>query len=187
MTAETYGLTQFVADLQAIASETTDDMAIIGRVRPLAQRLAGQPDWLSRDHYACDSEQGNGLHLLHEEPDHRLAVFAVSWLPGRGTPPHDHGTWAVVAGVDGAERNVFWRCLDDGSRSGHAEIVENGESTVGPGEVIALRPDDIHSVVNDGDQVTVSLHVYGMHVNHTGRSEFDPETNRVRKYVVTVD
>jgi hypothetical protein len=29
----------------------------------------------------------------------------VSWLPGRGTPPHDHGTWAVVAG------GFFWLAL----------------------------------------------------------------------------
>ena len=47
------------------------------------------------------------VHVLHEESDHRLAVFAVSWLPGRGVPPHDHGTWAIVVGVDGPEKNLF--------------------------------------------------------------------------------
>ena len=31
--------------------------------------------------------------------------MALAWLPGRGTPPHDHGTWAIVVGVEGEERN----------------------------------------------------------------------------------
>lgn len=33
----------------------------------------------------------------------------------------------------------------------------------------------IHSVWNETDAVTVSLHIYGKHINHTGRSQFDPE------------
>ncbi len=45
------------------------------------------------------------------------------------------------------------------------------------GEVVALEPDHIHSVMNRSDRVTVSLHTYGMHVNHTGRSQFDLERN----------
>ena len=34
---------------------------------------------------------------------------------------------------------------------------------------------NIHSVVNETSAVTVSLHTYGMHVNHTDRAQFDPE------------
>jgi predicted metal-dependent enzyme (double-stranded beta helix superfamily) len=37
--------------------------------------------------------------------------------------PHNHGTWAVVAGVYGPERNAFWKRLDDGSRPGCAKSV----------------------------------------------------------------
>ena len=36
-------------------------------------------------------------------------------------------------------------------------------------------PDAIHSVVNETSAVTVSLHTYGMHLNYTGRLEFDPD------------
>jgi hypothetical protein len=42
-----------------------------------------------------------------------------------------------------------------------------------------MLPDAIHSVVNPTSAVTVSLHTYGMHLNYTGRSEFDPEKNTV--------
>ena len=31
--------------------------------------------------------------------------------------------------------------------------------------------------MNETDRATVSLHVYGKHVNHTERSGFDPERN----------
>jgi predicted metal-dependent enzyme (double-stranded beta helix superfamily) len=44
----------------------------------------------------------------------------------------------------------------------------------------------IHSVLNDTDEVTVSLHVYGHHVNHTQRSQFDPETRTETPYKVRV-
>ena len=56
---------------------------------------------------------------------------------------------------------------------------ETGEKRFGPGDVLAMMPDAIHSVVNPTDAVTVSLHTYGMHLNYTGRSEFDPEKNTV--------
>lgn len=175
MNVATYDLARFVDDLRSITAETREPRKVIDRVRPLARELALAKNWLEERHYACDAEQGFGVHLLHEEADHTLAVFAVAWLPGRGAPPHNHGTWAVVAGVDGPEKNVFWKRLDDGSRPGHAEIRKQGEKVFGPGEVVSFLPEHIHSVVNETDRVTLSLHVYGKHVNYTERFTFDPE------------
>ena len=175
MTSAIYTLADYVRDLRAISAATRDDREIMTRVGPLAQRLALGRAWLEERHFSCDAEQGFGVHLLHEEPDHTLAVFAVAWLPGRGAAPHNHLTWSVVVGVEGRESNTFWKRLDDGSRPGYAEIHRQGQMVFGPGDVFALMPDAIHSVVNATDGVTVSLHTYGMHLNHTGRSEFDPE------------
>ncbi len=177
MSDDGYTLDDYVDDLRSITAEAADDREIITRVRALARRLALSRSWLQAQHYECNEEQGFGVHLLHEEPDHSLAVFAVSWLPGRGAPPHNHGTWAVVAGVDGPEENCFWERIDDGSSEGHAELSKRAEKVFEEGEVVALEPDHIHSVMNRSDRVTVSLHTYGMHVNHTGRSQFDLERN----------
>jgi predicted metal-dependent enzyme (double-stranded beta helix superfamily) len=105
---------------------------------------------------------------------------------GRGAPPHNHGTWAVVAGVDGEETNVFWKRLDDGSRPGYAEIVRTGETPFGPGDVVSFLPAQIHSVVNATGEVTVSLHVYGKHLNDTGRSQFDPEARKEPPFLLSV-
>ncbi|MFQ6017749.1 MAG: hypothetical protein ACE5KF_06095 [Kiloniellaceae bacterium] len=186
MTSDGYDVPRFVSELRAIVGETADEREIIQRVRPLAVRLAGQRGWRKPGYYHCESAQGFGVHLLHEEPNHDLAVFAVAWLPGRGTPPHDHGTWAVVAGVDGPERNTAWRRLDNGSRPGYAELAKETDVTVGPGEAIAFLPEDIHSVINDTDTVTMSLHVYGRHINYTGRSQFDPVARTVEKFILKV-
>jgi predicted metal-dependent enzyme (double-stranded beta helix superfamily) len=174
-----YTLDAFVTDLRAVASATTDPGAIAALVRPMARELALARTWLQKAHYVCDPTQGFGIHVLHEEPDHTLFVIAAAWLPGRGVAPHNHGTWAVVAGVDGPERNAFWKRLDDGSRPGHAKIVKVAEKDFGPGDVLTLLPDAIHSVRNETDAVTVSLHAYGYNLNMSGRLQFDPEREAV--------
>jgi predicted metal-dependent enzyme (double-stranded beta helix superfamily) len=92
----------------------------------------------------------------------------------------------VVVGVDGAERNTFWTRLDDGSRPGKAVIRSHGDRVLGPGEVVTFQPDSIHSVVNDSARVTVSLHVYGKHVNYTTRSQFDPERGTEQAFILRV-
>jgi predicted metal-dependent enzyme (double-stranded beta helix superfamily) len=185
MTAAVTDILQLVSKLRTITSQTRDPRVIVEQVRPLVRDLAISSKWLDERHFACDPNQGFGAHLLHEQPDHTLAIFAGAWLPGRGAPPHNHGTWAVVAGVVGAERNTLWTRIDDGSRRGYAELKKLEDHVLGPGEVLTLQPDTIHSVINDSESVTVSLHVYGMHVNHTERSQFDPERHTEKPFIIT--
>jgi predicted metal-dependent enzyme (double-stranded beta helix superfamily) len=184
MMKDTYTVADLAQDLRNISRACNDPQEIIMRVKPCAERAALNPAWLQPEHYTCDPEQGFGVHLLHEEADHRLAIFALSWLPGRGAPPHNHGTWAVVAGVDGMETNTFWKRLDDESRPGYADLVYNGEKAFGPGEVIAMLPHELHSVTNETEAVTVSLHIYGKHLNYTGRSQFDVKRKTEKPFIV---
>ncbi len=184
--SNSYGIDAYVADLRRITAGTTDESEIIEQLCPHAQRLATDKSWLKPEHSRPDPEQGIGVHLLHEETDHTLAVFVVSWEPGRGAPPHDHGTWAVVAGIDGDERNISYARLDDRSRAGYAEIEVKKETVAGPGDLICMKTGGIHSITNDSDRVTLSLHTYGKHVNYTERSQFDPTTNSAKDFKVTL-
>ena len=186
MTAS-YSLQDYVADLRAVAAETDDEDEILRRVGPLAQRFVSDRSWLEEKHYKADEEQGFGVSLLHEEPDHSLAVLVVNWLPGRGTPPHDHGTWAVVAGIEGVERNVRYNRVDDGTRADYAELEEKHAFDAAPGELVSMKTGGIHMVTNETDQMTLSLHTYGMHINHTNRSQFNLETNEKKDFYVRVD
>ena len=135
-----YTIQSLVTDLRRVVSDRVHEPEILSQVRPLALRAARSKDsWLDKRFYVVDPEQGFGVYLLHEERDHSLAILAVSWLPNRGTPPHDHGTWAVIAGVDGPERNEFFERIDDGSRPGYAELKKVGEKVFRAGDVLAMR------------------------------------------------
>jgi predicted metal-dependent enzyme (double-stranded beta helix superfamily) len=187
MSDDRYPISQLAVDLERVCAQFNNDREIIAAVRPLARRAAlSKGSWLEDRMYLADSVQGFGVHLLHERPDHTLAIFAVSWLPHRGTPPHDHGTWAVVAGVDGPEKNEFFERADDGSRPGYAELRKIGEKICGIGDVVAMQRGAIHSVWNDSDAVTVSLHMYGKHINYTGRSQFDLEKKTETPFVLSI-
>ena len=177
-------ISTFINELLAITANDLDEQEIVSRVAPLAQRVAINPDWRTEDMSIADPDLGFGSTLLHSEPDNSLFVVVDSWLPGRGVRPHDHGTWAVVASMTGPEHNVFWERLDDGSREGHAELRRLGEEVVSPGEVVSMRSGEIHSVENRTDETTLSLHIYGRHLNHTGRSQFDVENNREIPFII---
>ena len=185
MAANSYSIDQLVADLRQICAELKDERDILIRARPLARRAAlSKATWLEDRMCQADPDQGFGVYLLQEEHDHTLAVLAVSWLPNRGTPPHDHGTWALVAGVDGPEKNEFFERVDDRSRPGYADLKKIGEKVFEVGDVAAMPTGTIHSVWNETDKVTMSLHIYGKHINFTGRSQFDPEKRTETPFIL---
>ena len=184
MKRDAYTLERLIEDMRQVTADRASEHETIAALRPLVRQFALSGLWRDARHYETDREQGFGAHLLHEEPDHSLAVFAASWLPGRGAPPHDHGVWAIVVGIDGSERNVFYERTDDRSRPGYAELQPIGEQVVRPGEVLAMPSGTIHSVTNDSDRVTLSLHVYGKHINFTRRSQFDLERHAEKPFIV---
>ena len=165
-----------VTKLRTVVAEPGAPAEIAERVAALAQPLAWDTSWVEPRLFEADEAQGFGVTILHEEADHGLLVETVCWLPGRGVAPHDHQTWGVVIGLDGVERNINWRRLDDGSRAGYAELVQREDMTVERGDTLQFMPDDIHSVRNDGGEPSLSLHIYGRSLAYVERSEFDPIT-----------
>lgn len=182
-----YALDDYISDLKRITADTSVYSDLFDRVSPLAARLASaRKAWFKPEFYHFDEEKGYTAHLLHEEADHTLAIFAVTWGPKGGTPPHDHGTWAVVAGVEGEEVNIKFNRVDDRSRPGYAKLEERCTFTARAGDVVCLKPRGIHVVRNDSDRVTISLHTYGRHFNHTERTAFNLQTHEEFPLVVDV-
>ena len=184
--ASSYTLDQYVNDLRAIAANESDPVKITDLVAPLAKKFAQTPGWFRPEYRQCDAEQGFGVHMLHEESNHDLAVFLVSWLPNRGTTPHNHKTWAVVVGIEGQELEISYDRLDDGGTPGYAQLKRSAEQVITAGDITRCYPEHIHSVWNVGKDLSVSLHTYGRHINHTGRSEFDLEHKREKPYVLKI-
>ena len=103
-----YTIQNYVEDLRTAVALAATEAEILRKVRPLAQKLViNRGAWLKPEYYEVDLKRGSSLYVLHEEEDHTLMVFAACFRPGRVTPIHDHGTWAVVAGVEGEEKNTY--------------------------------------------------------------------------------
>src|SRR3990167_8533659 len=102
------GLQPLISELKKI-NLSQDENKIMALVEPLLKNYITKPDtWFDDRFYEVDVEQGFGSHLIYENLDHTLAVIVTSWPSGRETPPHDHGTWAVIGCVKGTETNVLW-------------------------------------------------------------------------------
>jgi predicted metal-dependent enzyme (double-stranded beta helix superfamily) len=180
-------ISTLIATARRVVATATDPAAIVAALAAPLREAALAGDWLDARCREVPAEQGFGSHLLHEEADHGLAVFCVAWAPGRGAPPHDHGTWGVVCGVEGTETNIAWRRTDDGAHPGHATLARGRESALSPGDVVTVLPADIHSVENRTDRPSLSLHLYGRHLNFVPRSRFDPVAGTESPFVITVE
>jgi 3-mercaptopropionate dioxygenase len=100
-------------------------------------------------------------HLLHAESDGTFSVLGLVWRPGQTTRIHDHITWCVVGVLSGIE---------------HEELFDEALNPIGtrdnpPGEVSGLAPPgDIHRIRNVGDEIAISLHIYGTDITRVGSS-----------------
>jgi len=148
------------------AIEETDgvDPGTLDKIKGVLLELAGQRTLFPIEDFPIDiATDGNSvIYRLSEDADHRFALYASAALPGKGVPPHNHTTWAVIVGVHGDEHNVFYGRSDDGSVDGEGTVEVVGEETVTVGNGVTLMPDDIHSIHVTGEAQTVHLHMYGL-------------------------
>jgi 3-mercaptopropionate dioxygenase len=100
-------------------------------------------------------------HTLHVEPDGTFSIIAVVWRPGQVTRIHDHTTWCVFGVIQGVEHeDVFDADLN---------LIGHGDGFVGDVSGFA-PPGDIHRVHNTGEEIAISIHIYGTDVTRIGSS-----------------
>jgi predicted metal-dependent enzyme (double-stranded beta helix superfamily) len=130
----------------------------------LRRQLPG-PQILSPEERRGDPA-GYQSYLLHAEADGSFSIVALVWLPGQVTPIHDHVTWCVFGVLQGVEYEEIFALRRRGTVL--AEVARNANET---GEVSGFAPPgDIHRVRNHGDDVAISLHVYGADISRLGSS-----------------
>ena len=109
---------------------------------------------------------GYQSHLLYAEADGTFSVSAMVWLPGQQTAIHDHVAWCVTGVLRGREYEEIF-ALADGGRA--LEVAARNVNPAGSVSGFA-PPGDIHRVRNIGDDVAISMHVYGADISRLGNS-----------------
>ena len=87
--------------------------ATLDKIGNLVAKLASRADLFPQDEFPLGAD--GGIYRLSEDPNHRFALYASAGGPGKKVPPHNHTTWAVIAGVHGEEHNVVYDRLDNGA------------------------------------------------------------------------
>jgi 3-mercaptopropionate dioxygenase len=105
-------------------------------------------------------------HLLYTEPDGSFSIAAMVWLPGQETMIHDHVAWCVTAVLQGREYEEIFALADSGRALALAARNVNPAGSVNG----FAPPGDIHRVRNTGDDVAISMHVYGADISRLGNS-----------------
>ena len=158
-----FDLDQFVADLRASLKERSR-----ATMKEVVARAISDPESLVRQFE--ETEEG-AIKVLHRARD--LTVLNVLWAPHQVTLPHNHLLAAAIGMYSGREDNMFWRRVPV---PGKFQIEAAGGSALGPGDVILLGRDAIHSVVNPLTKCSGAIHVYEGDFFAVERSMWDAET-----------
>lgn len=161
-TAERQEITDaFIKDAKAIADEGPMDRARLDRIKHRLMDIAARADlWGAEDFPAPTPEDKQNRYFIADDPS-GLTLYLNVMQPGKVIPPHNHTVFACIAAVVGSEQNTVYERVDDGSVPGKAELKLREVVDLRPGNALAMMPDDIHSVVIDGDEVIRHLHFYG--------------------------
>jgi rhodanese-related sulfurtransferase/predicted metal-dependent enzyme (double-stranded beta helix superfamily) len=127
--------------------------------------LASRSELFPKEQFAIKPGKPT-IYRLAEDPDNRFALYASAGALGKYQPPHNHTTWAVIAGVHGNEHNVMYERCDDRSVPGQGKLRKTGERTVERGVAVSYLPDDFHTIQTLGNEEGLHLHLYGLSLEH---------------------
>ncbi|WP_442592619.1 rhodanese-like domain-containing protein [Parapusillimonas sp. JC17] len=164
--------------------ETLEDLAVRHtgqqlreRIAPLLIELGNQTELFPPDEFSLRPGKPGGLYQLWRGLNGDLALYASAGKTGKKQPPHDHTTWAVIAGVFGEEHNVFFERIDDRSVEGQGILKQVDELTVRAGNAATLSGEVFHTIEVVSEEDSLHLHLYGRALDTlSGRVNFTSET-----------
>ncbi len=157
--------------------------ATLDKISRLVASLASRAELFPQDEFPLGPD--GGIYRLSEDPNNRFALYASAGGPGKKVPPHNHTTWAVIAGVHGAEHNVVYERLDNRARADFVQLRPSREKTLKRGDVISYLPEDFHHIETPaGSGNALHLHFYGLSLEHLPeRVSVDMATSAAKRFM----
>ena len=121
-------------------------------------------------------QHGPERHFACYSRDAEVEVWVVSWGPGHDTGFHDHDDSAAAIVV--AEGEIREQRLAVGRANVDRRFVE--------GQVVTVRPSDIHRVQHVGEQPSVTIHAYSPPLSRMGQYEIGPN-GTLQRYASPAD
>ncbi len=179
-------LQTFIQDVDLVVEQSDDQYEITERVAERLSALLASGYQLPPEVVRPSPER----HLnfpLHIAPDDSWCLVSVVWNMGQRTPVHGHETWGVAGIYSGSEREI--RYLKPTGSAAGKPLTPAGEQVWERGQVTVCctTDDDVHSVVAEGDEPTIGIHVYGGNLATISRPAYDPETGAAEWFVSSWD
>ena len=143
--------------IDATMREAREAIAKHGFAEPAISAIKKSLADLARCEGLRDREDLSGLHgstqteavVLASDGMNDLTLILARFAPNEPTPVHDHGTWAVLHVLEGNDRYIAWKRMDDGTDPAHAQLEIASEQILKTGQSIHWfgPPHDIHSQV----------------------------------------
>ena len=134
-----------------------------GEIRPVLEEARGVVgDW-----YVAQTIGGK---------DHTFSLQVFVWPPNAETKIHDHSSWGVYCCAVSSVLEERYERLDDGSRLDHARLKKVGQRMWSREDgASSVLPHDggIHRVGNPGENVAISVHLYGPRLREVGGRDYD--------------
>ena len=138
-------LDKFIVDLRTIWAGDSENERRMAKAKPLLEQLVDD-ETLKAHSAEWPSTEGRKNLLLYVDPDYHFVINAVVRMPGRTGSVHDHAdAWVLYGVLDGSESLERFERVDDGSRSGYAEVRLSSVTTGTQGKVDLVPPHSIHA------------------------------------------
>lgn len=154
-------VSELIGRVRGIESKEGVNRASLDKIKEELIALARRSELFPAQHFANIPGRAGTIYHLAEDSDGRFALYGSAGVPGKAQPPHNHTTWASIAGVFGDEHNVFYERVDDGADPGEGRLKKTHELTIQSGNACAMLPDDFHTIEVTSNTESLHLHLYG--------------------------
>lgn len=156
-----------VHELVARCAKAGESSSPMTAVREVLESLRSDIRSVERALDYVSGTGGNAAQVFYRSPE--MTMLKVRFPGGRRTPPHDHGTWATILLLSGAEKNTLYR-------SENGTLRQAGEVTLEAGSILPMLAETVHVAECVGDAPAIGLHVYGGDIFTLARRMWNPET-----------